>query len=209
MKLVDYTIRDYLNILKSNEPAPGGGSVSALTGAQGAALLLMVCNLTIGREKYAAYENDCLQAKKKGEAILESLTKAIDEDTEAFRLVSAAFKMSKDTEEEKQARSKAIAAATLTATEVPFSVMETAMEGLMATAALVGKSNPSAVSDLGSAAASLLACAKGAWLNVAINLPGIKDPAKAEYFDGQGKKILADAERLAAEVFTEVAEVIK
>ena len=208
MNLTNLTIAEYLDVLKSAAPAPGGGSASALTGAQGVALFLMVCELTLGKEKYAAHHDACREAKAAGETILRALTEAIQTDTDAFELVSAAYKMPKGTDEEKQARREAIAAATLKATEVPFSVTRLARDGLQAAAGLVGNSNPAAASDLGSAAANLLACARGAWLNVKINLPGVKDPEKSAYYSEQGQKLLADAEALAARLFEEIVEII-
>ena len=95
MKLIDMQVKDYLEVLKSDAPAPGGGSVSALAGAQGVGLFMMVADLTLGKEKYADYQEICREAKEKGMALYEELTEAIDKDTEAFNLVAAAFKMPK------------------------------------------------------------------------------------------------------------------
>ena len=117
------TVKDYLDLLKSDAPAPGGGSVSALTAAQGIGLVGMVAALTIGKERYRDFEAVCIAAKAEADALCEKLTLAIDKDTEAFNLVSAAYKLPKDTEELKAARSKAIADATLKATEVPFETL--------------------------------------------------------------------------------------
>src|SRR5665647_3266171 len=124
MKLVELKVDAYLNLLGSDAPAPGGGSVSALAGAQGIALMNMVCDLTVGKAKYAEFEEICLSAKKKGIRLIGELTEAVDEDTEAFNLVSAAFKLPKETEADKFARSKAIGEAMLAGTEVPFKTME-------------------------------------------------------------------------------------
>ena len=142
----------------------------------------MVADLTIGREKYAEYEEVCKAAKEEALKLYSAFIEGIDKDTEAFNKVSAAYKMPKDTDEQKAARSAAIREANVGATEVPFETVKLCLEGLKVTETMVGKSNPNAASDLGVAALNLLSGIRGAWLNVKINLPGIKDEAlKAEF----------------------------
>lgn len=208
MKLIDMQVKEYLDVLKSDAPAPGGGSVSALAGAQGAALFMMVADLTIGKEKYADFQDVCKAAKEKGAALYAELTAAVDKDTEAFNLVSAAFKMPKNTDEEKAARKQAIADGTLVATEVPFRTMELGYEGLMTAKTMIGKSNPNAASDLGVAILNLTGCIKGAWLNVKINLPGVKDEAKAKYYAEEGQKMFDEADKIASSLYNEVAAIL-
>lgn len=203
MKLVDLTVKDYLDVLKSDAPAPGGGSVSALSAAQGVALVAMVADLTIGREKYAEYDEACRKAKDGATELYAQLVEGIDKDTEAFNKVSAAYKLPKDNDEQKAARSAAIRAANVGATEVPFETVRLCLEGLKITATIVGKSNPNAASDLGVAALNLLAGIKGAWLNVKINLPGIKDEELKARFEG-GAELVAEAEKLAKEIYEKV-----
>ncbi|MBK5263387.1 MAG: cyclodeaminase/cyclohydrolase family protein, partial [Peptostreptococcaceae bacterium] len=128
------------------------------------------------------------------------LTEAVDKDTEAFNLVSAAFKLPKETEEDKLARSKAIGEAMLAATEVPFKTMELSLEGLQTVETLVGKTNINAASDLGVGAVNLMAAVKGAWLNVMINLSGIKNPEKKIFFEQKGNDIVTQAEELMEKV---------
>ncbi|MDD6043900.1 MAG: cyclodeaminase/cyclohydrolase family protein [Eubacteriaceae bacterium] len=205
MKLVDMQVKEYLDVLKSDAPAPGGGSVSALAGAQGVGLFMMVADLTLGKEKYADYQEVCREAREKGVALYEELVESVDKDTEAFNLVAAAFKMPKETEEEKAARRKAIADGTLVSTEVPFRTMQLGYEGLQLARTLIGKSNPNAASDLGVAILNLTACIKGAWLNVKINLPGVKDEAKAEYYAAEGQKMYDEADAIASKLYEEVA----
>ncbi len=204
MKLVEMKVNEYLDVLKSDAPAPGGGSVSALDGAQGVGLFLMVCDLTLGKEKFSEYQDICKEAKEKGIKLFEGLVDAVDKDTEAFNLVSAAFKMPKDTEEAKKARSKAIADGTLVATEVPFKTMEMAYEGLLITKTLEGKSNPNAASDLGVAVLNLMSCIRGAWLNVKINLPGVKDEDAKNSFEVRGQRIVSDAEEVAKVLYDRI-----
>lgn len=208
MKLIDMQVKEYLDILKSDAPAPGGGSVSALAGAQGVALFMMVADLTLGKEKYVDYQEVCREAKEKGAALYEELVASVDKDTEAFNLIAAAFKMPKETDEEKAARKKAIADGTLVATEVPFRTMQLGYEGLMLAKTMIGKSNLSAASDLGVAVLNLTGCIKGAWLNVKINLPGVKDEAKAAYYAEEGQKMFDAADQIASSLYNEVASAL-
>lgn len=208
MKLVDMKITEFLDVLKSDAPAPGGGSASALSGAQGCALLMMVADLTLGKEKYRDFEEICLQAKKKGQSLYEELRASVDRDTEAFNLISAAFKLPKNTDEEKAVRRAAIADGTLTATEVPFNTMKLGFEALKLVESLVGKSNPNCSSDLGVGALHLKACIEGSWLNVKINLPGVKNEEKAAYFEKEGRSMYAASEKIAAECFDKVLKAL-
>ncbi len=204
MKLVDMTVTKYLDVLKSDAPAPGGGSVSALAGAEGVALFMMVADLTIGKEKYADYEAACKKAKEEGLKLYKALFEGIDKDTDAFNVVAAAFKLPKDTDEAKKARSKAIADATLVATQIPFDNMTYCFEALKLAQTMVGHSNPNAASDLGVAALNLLAGVRGTWLNVKINLPGVKDEAKKAEFTAAGEKMLAEAAKIAEAMYEEI-----
>ena len=197
-------LRDYLDVLKSEAPAPGGGSVSALSGAQGAALVSMVCELTIPKERYAEFKELCQSVREEILEIYERLTLSIDEDTEAFSKVSAAMKLPKESDEEKAVRSQAIQEATVTATEVPYKAMELCLAGLETTARIVGRSNPNAASDLGVAALNLLAGVKGAYLNVMINLPSLKGEGVKERFVDAGE-IVETAQAIAEKIYAEVA----
>lgn len=205
MKLVDMTLTEYLEILESSAPAPGGGSVSALSSAQGAALVSMVAGLTIGKEKYAEYEEVCKETKDKMLSLFKELHEGIDKDTDAFNVVAAAYKMPKETEEEKAARSAAIRAANVGATEVPFHTVELSLEGLKAMKKMAGRFNMNAASDFGVAAQSFLLGAQGAWLNVKINLPGVKDEALQAKF-AKAEEMKNEAEIIANEIFREVEE---
>ena len=197
------TVKDYLDLLKSDAPAPGGGSVSALSAAQGVGLVAMVADLTIGREKYAEYEEVCKAAKEEALKLYSAFIEGIDKDTEAFNKVSAAYKMPKDTDEQKAARTAAIREANVGATEVPFETVKLCLAGLKVTETMVGKSNPNAASDLGVAALNLMAGIRGAWLNVKINLPGIKDEALKSKFE-TGAQMVDEAYVLANRIYEEV-----
>jgi len=200
MKLIDMTVSDYLNDLASVSPAPGGGSAAAFCGAQGAGLAAMVASFTIGRKKFAEFEENAIAVRDAELALMEKLKAQIDRDTEAFNLVAAAFKMPKATDEEKAARSAAIQAGTLVSTEVPFETMELALEALRTAEKLLSGFNDSAASDLGVAGWNLLTCVKGAWMNVCINLGSLKDRETAEAFRVRGEQLLSEAEVLAQKI---------
>lgn len=208
MKLVDMTVTSYIDLLNSDAPAPGGGSASALCGAQGAALVSMVAGLTIGKKKYPDDQELCAEVAVKASKLKDALLAQVDKDTEAFNLVSAAFKLPKETDEEKAARSKAIADATLIATQVPFETMTLCLETLKYSKALIGHSNTNAASDLGVSALNLITCMKGAWLNVLINLGGVKDEAKAQEFRVKGEEMVAAAQKQADEIYKATLEIL-
>jgi formiminotetrahydrofolate cyclodeaminase len=206
MELISLAIDDYLDLVASDAPAPGGGSASALMGAQAIGLAAMVIRLTLGREKYADYFSVCEETLAEAEELRAKLTRQIDRDTESFAKVSAAYKMPKSTDEEICARKEAIAAGTLFATAVPFETLQLGFAGLRCLEELVGRSNPNCTSDLGVAALGLLACVRGAWLNVLINLGGIKDKEKADAFLTEGKTIVEQAEALAESLYREICD---
>lgn len=202
------TVTSYLDLLNSDAPAPGGGSASALCGAQGAALVSMVAGLTIGRKKYPDDQELCMQVAREASVLKDALLAQVDKDTEAFNLVSAAFKLPKETDEQKAARSKAIADATLVATQVPFETMKLCLEALHYSKSLIGHSNTNAASDLGVSALNLITCMKGAWLNVLINLGGVEDEAKAKEFRSNGEEMVAAAQKEADEIYQATLKIL-
>lgn len=206
MKLVDYTVSGFADLMASSEPAPGGGSAAALQGALGAALTAMVCALTAGKKKYAEHETLALASEQKANALRAQYLDVIDRDTEAFNGVSAVFAMPKETEEEKAARKAALQEALKACTKTPYEMMELALQGLELTAELVGKSNASAASDLGCAALSLKAAIQGAWLNVLINVGGINDEAFTAEYRKKGAQMLEKALPLADSIYQQVLE---
>ena len=170
----------FLDRLASRSPEPGGGAVSALTGALGAALVSMVGNLTLGKEKYADVQDQVEELLKSSEKLRDELQGLIQKDTEVYAEVSAAYKMPRESEEEKAARAASIQKALKTATEVPFEIAEKCLEvaRVSQTAAEIG--NVGAVSDAGVAALLAEAAAQSAALNVKINVNSIEDRDFAE-----------------------------
>lgn len=206
MKLAEHTLQGFVEVLGSDAPAPGGGSVSALCAANGAALCAMVCRLTRGKKKYLEYTPLMEEIIPQADALAQKLTASIDKDTEAFNLVSAAFQMPKETEEQKAARSAKIAEGMLVSTKVPFETMELTLEALKLAQQMLGKFNTNAASDLGVAALNLSAAVRGAWLNVLINLGSLKDGELAADYHARGQQIVEQAEAIAGQIYQTVLE---
>ena len=175
--LTELTIKDFISKVISNDPVPGGGSVSALNGALAAALSAMVANLTVGRKKYAEVNDLMQELSTRFEKLSQKLIEDVDRDSDAYNRVFAAFKLPKETDEEKQFRSEAIQQETKYAAQVPMEVARAVYEVLPQIDAIAQKGNSNAVTD---ACVSMM-CARtailGALLNVRINLTSIKDEA--------------------------------
>ena len=165
-----------------------------------------MCGLTVGKKKYADYQELAESAQKKALDLKARFVDVMDRDTEAFNVVSAAFGMPKATDEEKAARSAAIQEGLKGCTKTPFEMMELAVETLELTASILGKSNDSAASDLGVSALSLRAAIQGAWLNVLINIGSLKDTALAEDYRKKGEALLAQALPLADQIYDAVVK---
>jgi formiminotetrahydrofolate cyclodeaminase len=174
-KLTDKPMKTFLDELASNAPAPGGGSVAALSGALGAGLLSMVCNLTLGKPKYAAVQDDIAVILKRSEDLRQELTGLLQADVQAYTELSQVMKMPRDTEEQKAVRAKAMDKALKTATEVPMRVAEACAAVMALCPSSAEKGNTNAVSDVGVAILMAEAGLRGAALNVLINLGFIKD----------------------------------
>lgn len=177
MELKHLTVKDFMAETASSSPAPGGGSVAALNAASAASLIAMVAKLTLGKEKYAAVQEEMAVVDEKASALQAQFVNLIDEDSDAFNKIMAAFKLPKETDEEKAARTEAIQAATKEAALIPFKVGELANELFCLAEAVIQRGNSNAVTDGAVAAMNARVAVKGAFLNVKINLGGIKDEA--------------------------------
>lgn len=180
--LVTLSVRDFGAALASDAPAPGGGSASAAAGAMGAALLGMVCRLTLGREKYRDSWEELERVANVCDVNRDTLLGLVDEDTRAYDAIVAARKLPKETPEEKAARKKAIDEATLLATTVPMQTAFFSMQAIEKAPVVLEKGNPNCASDAFVAALLLSSAVEGALANVRINLPGVTDAGLAEGF---------------------------
>lgn len=199
-KLVNTEISEYIEVLSSEAPAPGGGAVAALTAAQGAALIMMVANLTIGKKKYAEYEELNIGARDEARTYLEQLMKGVDEDKEAFEQVSKAYSMAKQTDSEKAARREAIAIASVGAADAPLKLMRAGVCALRLAADMIGKSNANLVSDLYVAALNLNAGVQAASYNVAANIPYIADRELVASWGAEAGELAGAAAELAGQI---------
>ncbi|EJU23169.1 putative methenyltetrahydrofolate cyclohydrolase [Mogibacterium sp. CM50] len=199
-KLVNTEISEYIEVLSSEAPAPGGGAVAALTAAQGAALIVMVANLTIGKKKYAEYEELNIGARDEARTYLEQLMKGVDEDKEAFEQVSKAYSRAKQTDSEKAARREAIAIASVGAADAPLKLMRAGVCALRLAADMIGKSNANLVSDLYVAALNLNAGVQAASYNVAANIPYIADRELAASWGAEAGELAGAAAELAGQI---------
>ncbi|UCF49963.1 MAG: glutamate formimidoyltransferase [Thermoplasmatales archaeon] len=198
--LASMKINNFLSELASSSPAPGGGSVAALAGGLGAALSSMVCNLTIGKEKYSEVQNIIKDTLKKSEKIRKDLTRLIDEDTEAFNDVMKAFKMPKETEEQKEKRSKAIQEGYKTAAKVPLETAKTCERILDIARIVAEKGNQNSITDSAVSALMAQVGVESAILNVTINLGSIKDEKFVNSISIEIKKLKNNANKKAKEI---------
>jgi len=206
--LTERTVSQFLDELASHSPAPGGGSVAALSGAVGAALTSMVCNLTIGKKKYADVQEEISAVLDQSERLRRELTELIDKDTDAFNMVMAAFGLPKSNEKEQTDRNAAIQEATKQATLVPLSVMSLCEQSLHLAATVAAKGNRNSASDAGVSALMLQAGCAGAGLNVRINLGGITDAVFVQQISAKYKEISRQVEMLTRDVLREVEKTL-
>jgi len=174
------TVREFLDALASKEAVPGGGSGAALSGAQAAALVSMVCNLTIGKKGYEAVCEPMTALLERSEAIRLELPDLLEADTQVYGKVMEAYRLPKKTPEDKQAREVAMQAALKAAAEVPMSIAERCAQVVELALPAAEMGNQWAVSDAGVGALLAEAAMHAALLNVTINLASITDVAYVE-----------------------------
>ena len=189
------TIQEFAMQTASNEPVPGGGSISALAGSLAAALTEMVAGLTIGKKKYADVEEEMKAAVEPMKAVCAQLLDDIKRDSESFDQYMQALTLPKETEEEKEARTEAMQNGLKAAVEVPLSVAKAACGILPYAETMAVKGNRTAVTDALVATMMARTAVLGAGFNVKINLESIKDQ---EYVDRIGKEV-AELEKQAIE----------
>lgn len=173
--LVKMKVGDFTDLLSTDSPAPGGGSVAALCGALSGALTSMVGALTHGKKGYEHAFDAVEEIGVEGQSLKDAFLSDVDRDTDAFNRVMAAARLPKKTEEDKAAREEAMQAANKGATLVPLDVLKRSWDAAQIARRIVEKGNKNSVSDGGVAALTARAAAEGAYLNVLINLPGITD----------------------------------
>lgn len=199
-RLVDMTVRGFVEETASESAAPGGGSISATMGAMGAALATMVANLSSHKRGWDERWEEFSNWAERGKALHDELLKLVDEDTDAFNRLMAAFGLPKGSDEEKAARSAAIQAATKGAIEAPLRVMEASLSAMDVVKAMAELGNPNSVSDAGVGALAARSAVLGAHLNVQINATSLKDKAFVEAALAKAQQMAESAMRLEAEI---------
>ena len=177
--LGNLTVKDFVETVASDAPVPGGGSVSALVGGIGAALLEMVSNLTIGRKKYAEYEEEMIKLRIELMEIRAELLELMEKDSESYEAVMKCFSMPKSSDEEKAERSASIQQCLYEAALTPLEVAETCLRALERVTEVLAMGNVNAYSDAKVAALMLRGAVHGACYNVQINVESLKDQEKA------------------------------
>jgi formiminotetrahydrofolate cyclodeaminase len=197
--LAKSSLEEFTRQLAAATPTPGGGSASAAAGAFSAALLAMVCDLTLGREAYQAHQAAVSSIRQRAERLRRDLLALVDRDAEAYDGVIQALRLPKGSEPERRQRSEALARANLFATETPLATAD-ACAALMGLAIeLAYKGNVNAVSDVGVAALLAYAGLRGGVMNVRANLKGLKDEGVAGRARDRVRRLEVEAERLREE----------
>ncbi|TSA28184.1 MAG: hypothetical protein D4R68_04355 [Ignavibacteriales bacterium] len=203
------TLQEYFNELSSSSPTPGGGNVAALCGALSSSLGIMVCNLTIGKKKYADVEIEMIRLKEKLENIQKKFIELGQKDNASFDKVMDAFKLPKETEQEKNIRSKAIEEATIGATSAPMEVIQSSKALLPILEVIIDKGNRNSISDAGVAVALVRTAANGAYLNVLINCSSLNNQTIAGELKKTADILIEEVIRTCDRLFEQVVKAVQ
>lgn len=198
------TVEEFAMQTASNEPVPGGGSISALAGALAAALTEMVAGLTIGKKKYADVEEEMWELKAKSDKLQAELLRLIERDAEVFEPLSKAYGMPRATEEEKAEKARVMEIVLKDACSVPMEIMEKCCEAIDIIVEFAAKGSALAISDAGVGVAFCKAALKGASLNVYINTKSMQNREYAEELNAKCDAMLEKYTKIADEVFDSV-----
>ena len=198
------TCEEFVDVLASKAPVPGGGGASALVGAIGMALGNMVGSLTVGKKKYAEVEADIIALKEKATALQADFLRLVDADAEAFEPLSKAYGMPKETEEQKAEKARVMAIVLKDACAVPMEIMEKCCEAIDVIEEFAAKGSALAISDAGVGVVFCKAALLGASLNVYINTKSMADKEYAASLNEKADKMIADYSKKADEIFAAV-----
>jgi formiminotetrahydrofolate cyclodeaminase len=200
----EQSLQTFLNELASKSPTPGGGGAAAVMGATAAALISMVCNLTIGKKNYESVEGDMRAVLEKAERLRGELTAMILADIDVFNTVMGAYGMPKETDEQKALRGKCIQEALQQAADVPLACARLCMEVISLSREAAEKGNRNVVSDAGVAVIAAYAALKSAALNVYVNAGSIQDQEFARTRLAEVERLQEDAERQTQDIYQRV-----
>ncbi len=208
-QLTELTLTAFTEELASDSPAPGGGSAAAYAGALGASLGAMVANLSAHKRGWEEKMDYFVEWAVKGQEARKKLLQFVDEDTRAFNSLMDAFRMPKETEDQKKKRAEAIEQATTRAIESPLNVMRVSCDQFPLLDAMTKEGNPNSVSDAGVGAACVLAAIEGGWLNVMINMSGLKNKKAAAAFKKEADELLSKAREEKERIFNTVIQTMR
>ena len=209
MKISEKTCIVFVNVLASKSAVPGGGGAAALVGAIGMALGSMVCNLTIGKKKYAEYEESIKEILVKAREIEKKLLSMIDKDAKNFIPLSKAYGLPNSTEEEKKIKEEIMENALKVACEVPIDIVRVCFDAIKLHEDLVDKGSKLAISDIGVGVQCLRAAILSGQLNVVININSIKDLEYVETIRKEVNNVVEEGVKICDEVYAKVEKALE
>lgn len=209
MSLTNKSCAEFVSVLGSKAPVPGGGGASALVGAVGTALGNMVGSLTIGKKKYADVEADMVRLRQEADRLQRELLELVQKDAEEFEPLARAYGLPQNTDAEKGEKDRVMEAALKSACGVPLEIMKKCAEAIRLQEEYAAKGSRLAVSDAGVGVLFCKAALAGASLNVYINTKAMKDRVYAEQINRETDALLAEYEPLADRIFTDVKDQLK
>lgn len=209
MSMLDKTCNEFLEVLASKAPVPGGGGAAALGGAIGMALSNMVGNLTVGKKKYAEVEDEVKELIARGSQIIEELKSLVDKDAEVFEPLSKAYGLPAETEEQKKIKEETLEKCSKDACSVPMEIMRKAFEGIKIHQRMGEIGTKIAISDVGCGVVFLKSALISGMLNVVINLNTIKDQDFVEKTRAEMDRLLEEGSKIADETLQVVLNKIK
>ena len=208
MRISEKTCEDFVDVLASKSAVPGGGGAAALTGAIGIALGSMVCNLTIGKKRYAEHEESVKSILEKARSLEKDLIGMIDEDAECFLPLSKAYGLPSSTDEEKKIKSETMENALKKACEVPIKIVKVCYESIKLHEDLVDKGSRLAISDIGVGVQCLRAAILSGQLNVLININSIKDEKYVNEVRNEINSLVEEGVKICDEVYLKVEKAL-
>lgn len=202
--MLEQKTTEFLDVLSSSAPVPGGGGASATVGAFAAALGMMVTNLTLGKKKYADVEEEILAIREKLEILRNKLIVLTDQDAESFAPLAKAYSLPKETDEEKAEKERVMEVVLYDASLVPLQIMETVYEAMQNLEVLGEKGSKLAVSDVGVGILFARAALEGASLNIFINTKMMKNREKAEELNEKAEQLIDAGRKLQEKVYADV-----
>jgi glutamate formiminotransferase/formiminotetrahydrofolate cyclodeaminase len=202
--LIETTLSQFSEQAAAKTPTPGGGSVAAYVGALGAALGTMAARFTEGRRGFEQHAQALASEINRLEAVRDRMQELVQADAGAYDAVTAAYRLPRDGEEQAAARGQAVATALRGALEVPLQTCRTALEGLEVLLLLREHANPNLVSDVAVGAYALAAACRSAWVNVLINLAGLKEEDLERSVRAEGEGLLARTRELEEAIGTSI-----